>query len=66
MLVIDGVHDASGAFTPIGAPTLDEMTELTTRIAVRVTRMLERRSLDDDIDDDERSQIGRASCRERV
>ena len=55
MLVIDGVHDASGAFTAIAAPTLDEMTELTTRIAVRVTRMLERRSLDDDIDDDERS-----------
>ena len=31
------------------------MAELTTRIAERVTRMLERRSLDDDIDDDERS-----------
>ena len=54
-LVIDGVHDASGAFTAIDAPTMDEMTELVTRIAERVTRLLERRSLDDDIDDEERS-----------
>jgi len=32
-LVLDGVCDDSGAFTPINAPTLDEMKTLTTTIA---------------------------------
>ena len=54
-IVTDGVHDVLGGFTAIEAPTLDEMAALTTRIAVRVTRMLERRAQSDDIDDDERS-----------
>lgn len=57
-LVIDGVHDATGAFTPIDAPSEDEMTALTTTIAKRVTRMLDQRaevSDDDDRGDEERT-----------
>lgn len=55
LIVNDGVHDALGGFTALAAPTMDEMTALATRIAARVTRLLERRSLDEDIDESERS-----------
>jgi len=51
-LVLDGVCDDSGAFTPINAPSLDEMKTLTTTIATRIARMCERRALDEDHHDE--------------
>jgi hypothetical protein len=48
MLFVDGVYDVLGAFTPIAAPTRDELETLCTTIAERVQRLLERRALDHD------------------
>jgi hypothetical protein len=48
MLLLDGVYDVLGAFTPIVAPTQDELETLCTTIAERVQKLLERRALDHD------------------
>jgi len=48
MLLLDGVYDVLGAFTPIAAPTRDELETLCTTIAERVQKLLERRALDHD------------------
>jgi hypothetical protein len=55
ILFLDGVYDARGRFTPLPAPTKDELHELTTRIAERITRLCERRALDADLLDTERA-----------
>ena len=47
-LVLDGVCDEAGDFTPSNAPTLDDMDRLTTTIATRIVRMCERRALDEE------------------
>ena len=54
-LVLDGVFDACGAFTPIAAPSIDEMEALTATIAKRIARMCERRALD--LDDHEPGEL---------
>jgi hypothetical protein len=54
-LYLDGVYDARGRFTPLPAPTRDEMHALTTRIAERITRLCERCAHDLDLADTERS-----------
>ena len=54
-LVPDGVFDVHGHFTPVPAPMKGEMTLLCTTIVKRVTRLFERRCLDDDLDEDERA-----------
>jgi len=54
-LVLDGVFDTSGAFTPIAAPSIDEMEALTATIAKRIARMCERRALD--LDDHEPGEL---------
>ncbi|MFN7697474.1 MAG: transposase [Deltaproteobacteria bacterium] len=48
MLFVDGVYDVLGAFTPIAAPTRDELEALCTTIAERVGKLFERRALDHD------------------
>jgi Putative transposase/Transposase zinc-binding domain len=48
MLFVDGVYDVLGAFTPIAAPTRDELETLCTTIAERVQKLLERRALGHD------------------
>jgi len=45
MLLLDGVYDVLGAFTPIAAPTRAELVVLCTAIAHRVHKLLERRAL---------------------
>ncbi len=45
-LFLDGVYDARGCFTPLLAPSSEEMHALTARIAERITRLCERRALD--------------------
>jgi hypothetical protein len=57
VLVLDGVFDAHGAFTPIGAPTLDDMQAITTRLAARIARMCGRRALSDGPDESERALL---------
>ena len=52
MLVIDGVYDEAGCFTPIAPPTLAEMLALTTTIASRIARMCERRAQSEDHEDE--------------
>ena len=54
MLFVDGCYDVLGHFTPIAAPTREELETLCTAIAERVQRLLERRALDHD-DTDERA-----------
>ncbi len=54
-LFLDGVYDARGCFTPLLAPSSEEMHALTARIAERITRLCERRALDPDLADTERS-----------
>jgi hypothetical protein len=52
---LDGVYDARGRFTPLPAPTRDEMHALTTRIAERITRLCDRRALEAELPETERS-----------
>jgi hypothetical protein len=45
-LYVDGVYDALGHFTPIAAPSRDELETLCTTIAERVQKLLERRAIE--------------------
>ena len=54
-LYLDGVYDPRGRFTALPAPTKDELHALTARIAERITHLCERRALDADLGDTERS-----------
>lgn len=48
VLFLDGVYDGAGHFTPITAPSLEQMEELCTPIAERVQRLLLRRAIEHD------------------
>ena len=48
MLFVDGCYDVLGHFTPIAAPTREELETLCTAIAERVHKLLERRAIEHD------------------
>jgi hypothetical protein len=52
MLLLDGVYDVLGTFTPIAAPTRAELETLCTTIAERVQKLLERRAIEHDEPDE--------------
>jgi hypothetical protein len=57
MLVLDGVYDAHGRFITIAAPSSEQMHQLCAHLAQRIARLLERRALAHDGDDEGKAVI---------